>query len=840
MKKGCGLIGWCWCFLSCSLMAGAAMIHPDQWQVTGGGYGLNDAVFALALDATGSNLYVGGSFSMAGSVPAAHVAAWNTHDEVWSTLSEGVNGHVHALGIAPDGSLYVGGDFTEAGGQPAAYIARWNPDTATWHSLGGGLNGEVDALTVDAAGRVYVGGAFTSAGGQTAWHVAAWDPDTAAWSPLGGGVDDQVYAIATGTNGHVYAGGIFTSAGGNPASYIAEWDGTNWLAMGGGMDDVVAALETDQAGNVYAAGYFLMAGGTASRAVARWDGANWQPMPLGVSCHAISLDYHESEQAIYAAGWVTCSAGDDATRVIRWKDGVWEGVLSVNGMITAVLSDAVTNVYAAGLFTAANLNSTCHGITRWDGATAHPLGDGLDGAVDALAASTDGRVYAGGWFREIAGNTNCLHVAMWDSDTLAWTNLGDGADGGVLALAVDQQHRLWAGGIFTHVDGVAADRVARWDGSSWTNLGAGFNGVVHALAVASNQDVYAAGCFTASGTQTVAHVARWTGTTWTNLGAGIPGDHSYFSIFAMTLDQAGHLYVGGWFTNSGGTKASNIAMWDLHDETWSNLGVGVSESLEVYALATDAAGRLYAGGCFTNAGPLATSHIAMWKPEDQTWTNLGSGVNCRVRAIEIDADGDVVVGGEFTQAGGQPAYGIARWDGTNWFPLGVGVEGLVYALESDHRGWLHVGGDFRVAGGKNSAYAALFIPAQADEDDDALPDWWELHMVGGVTNADPDALAANGTDSVRDIYLADLDPNDPAAELPEPLLTSNAEGSPVLSLAATSPYRRYRVEAIDDLTATPQQWWSSGEELEGNGGALMFALTNGPPHQFYRTSVRAP
>src|SRR2546426_1145573 len=64
-----------------------------------------------------------------------------------------------------------------------------------------------------------------------------------------------------------------------------------------------------------------------------------------------------------------------------------------------------------------------------------------------------------------------------------------GMNNAVLALAVPG-NEVYAGGYFTNAGGIAADYIAKWDGSSWTALGSGMNGAVFALAVLGG-DVYA-------------------------------------------------------------------------------------------------------------------------------------------------------------------------------------------------------------------------------------------------------------------------------------------------------------------------------------------------------------
>jgi hypothetical protein len=57
----------------------------------------------------------------------------------------------------------------------------------------------------------------------------------------------------------------------------------------------------------------------------------------------------------------------------------------------------------------------------------------------------------------------------------------------------------------------------------------------------------------------------------------------------------------------------------------------------------------------------------------------------------------------------------------------------------------------------------VVAPGSTDSDGDGLPDWWETEYFDG--SADPDALAANGVNTLRQAYIAGLDPLDPAASL---------------------------------------------------------------------------
>jgi hypothetical protein len=52
-----------------------------------------------------------------------------------------------------------------------------------------------------------------------------------------------------------------------------------------------------------------------------------------------------------------------------------------------------------------------------------------------------------------------------------------------------------------------------------------------------------------------------------------------------------------------------------------------------------------------------------------------------------------------------------------------------------------------------------------DTDGDGIPDWWEQQYYGGATNANPNAVCSNGINTVRQAYIAGLNPNDPQSSL---------------------------------------------------------------------------
>jgi hypothetical protein len=126
-----------------------------------GGYGVT------ALAVSGSNVYAGGYFTIAGGNPANYIAKWDGGS--WSALGAGMSNSQPLALVASGSDLYAGGYFNGAGGNPANYIAKWNG--TSWTALGSGMDNYVRGLAVLGA-DLYAGGDFTAAGGKVSAYIA--------------------------------------------------------------------------------------------------------------------------------------------------------------------------------------------------------------------------------------------------------------------------------------------------------------------------------------------------------------------------------------------------------------------------------------------------------------------------------------------------------------------------------------------------------------------------------------------------------------------------------------------------------------------------------------------
>ncbi len=197
----------------------------NSWDELGTGFTTAWRVYSII--SVDDDLFIGGDFSQAGGKTVINIARYNINEETWHSLGDGVSNSpfegVYAL--ATDGSnLYVGGGFSLAGDISANNIARYDINEGTWHKVGdSGLNIIAFALAVS-GDNLYAGGWFSEADGVPVNFIARYDLNENSWNNMGDGVNSSVNALKVFDN-NLYVGGNFTSAGNQPAAHLARWSG---------------------------------------------------------------------------------------------------------------------------------------------------------------------------------------------------------------------------------------------------------------------------------------------------------------------------------------------------------------------------------------------------------------------------------------------------------------------------------------------------------------------------------------------------------------------------------------------------------------------------------------
>lgn len=538
--------------------------------LTNGDFSAVASVYTLKMLPNG-DLIAGGNFTTAGGSTANSIARWD--GSAWSPLGDGVQGEVYSLLSLPNGAVIAAGAFFAVGAIAVNNVAAYDTATGQWTSLGDGLSSYygVFALTRLASGDILAGGAFSGDDLQSDFWIARWngltwtaadngvhgDVRTFAALPNGDlfaggyfGTDDGAGSVArlsglvwsgltqTGINGSVLAllplpngdliaGGYFTTVGGVMANAIARWNGSEWTPLSSGMNRAIEKLASLPNGDIIAAGdFFTTDGGVAAYHLARWNGSVWSPLGLELS-----------STSSYDVG------------------------------VSALLSLPNGDLIVGGFFTSAGA-SVVNNITRWNGSEWSPLGTGMGGylaSVSALTTLANGDLIVGGSF-STAGGVAASNIARWNGSE--WVPLGAGLrnragfPAAVSTLATLPNGDIIAGGLFDRAGAVTVNGVARWNGSTWSGLGAGLgfvggdNAVINALTVLPNGDLIAGGYFLTADGLAANYIARWNGSAWSPLSTGMSDP-----VEALTSLASGEIIAGGGFITAGGTVAPFIARY---------------------------------------------------------------------------------------------------------------------------------------------------------------------------------------------------------------------------------------------------------------------------------------
>ncbi len=378
----------------------------------------------------------------------------------------------------------------------------------------------------------------------------------------------------------MFAAPLLLSAGVFAGDCEPEWD----LSIGQpGANSGVVFDFAELDGDLYASGSFTQMGGVSAARIARWDGAAWSPLGSGLSsneCYAVAS--YDGE--IYAGGYFNLAGGVPGTaKLAKWNGSSWESLGAQLELFSNQLWDLTTwddgdgeALYIAGNYQNVGGVANASYIAKWDGATFSALGAPIGGAVPLIIFTSyvwdDGggeALYVGGRFLSIDG-VPANRVAKWDGES--WSALGSGITGPGLSTSVmsmaafddgSGEQLYVAGQTFDTAGGAPADRVARWNGASWSPVGDGFaNGIVWGLEVfddGNGEALYAFGTFTMSGSDTVSKVAKWNGASWEGIPEGAPSADCYAGFVHDDCVTGPALYIGGAYTSIAGGSANRVS-----------------------------------------------------------------------------------------------------------------------------------------------------------------------------------------------------------------------------------------------------------------------------------------
>ncbi|CAN5431994.1 hypothetical protein BH11BAC1_BH11BAC1_02790 [soil metagenome] len=322
------------------------------WDDVGGGVRFHNPMSTnvTALGVYNNELYVGGTFDTAGTLPALFHARWDGYswDSVGLGFPKGLNGHIETYCVIGN-ELYVGGNFRGLySGLPFPFnviphtqnLAKW--DGVNWSAVStSDVGGTVDYVNGISYydGQLYIGGTFNNIGALATNAIASWDG--IGWGNVNGGVAGSFQDIEKLLlfNGQLVAIGNFYAAGGLQTNFIAEWNGIDWDSVGGGFDYYAACMEVDSSNHLlFVGGAFYYAGDTNTivKGSAKWNNNNWSALDTNLCGDFMSMCMYRDK--LFAGGnfdYVNCSAGQ--TCHLAYFDGVhWNPVSGPNQDVLAM------------------------------------------------------------------------------------------------------------------------------------------------------------------------------------------------------------------------------------------------------------------------------------------------------------------------------------------------------------------------------------------------------------------------------------------------------------------------------------------------------------------------
>jgi hypothetical protein len=385
------------------------------------------SIYALAYNPIDECVYIGGLFTTLGGVNAPYIAKYDPATKTISALSTGLNNSVFALAVDSTGLLYIGGAFTNAGGDANADLfCKW--DGAAFSACGtafAGASGAVNALAIDASDDVYIGGNFTNIGDANGDYIVKWDG--AAYSSLSTGLSAQVKALAVDSTGLLYVGGAFTNAGGDAnADTFCKWNGSAFSACGSAFAGAAAnypyALLVDPATNeVYIGGTFVNIGDANGDYIVKWDGSAYTSLSTGVLYPVASLAKDQNGNIC-----IGTANGSGFSPLYVWDGETYASLAGLDTGIGALCCDLDT-LYMGGSFREEENGRIMWALASYGPATLEEVlnyllvqsarSQVLGCSIDATLAASTAR-YTAPWREDMAGTAAQLGVVMPRNGTI--------------------------------------------------------------------------------------------------------------------------------------------------------------------------------------------------------------------------------------------------------------------------------------------------------------------------------------------------------------------------------------------------------------------------------------
>ncbi|QNR25202.1 T9SS type A sorting domain-containing protein [Croceimicrobium hydrocarbonivorans] len=687
------------------------------------------------------NLYFLGFFEGAQNPDGSFVASknviqYNVFSKQFTALGKGIGGgsfqDFNAIAWRND-TLFVGGRFTEAYNSndtiAISNVAYFDLNQQKWFDPNGGvmgngngLNGAVNAISFGKSGEVFIGGAISQAGTSTPVNgIARWKANQ-GWDNAHGGVVQILYGGTQTYPGTVqslaydsiqdklYAGGIFGEFVASASVYqqrgLAVYNGSTWSLVNsigvpnGTTAFSVNALYLDNDSNA------LYIGGSFQKYST--PGTNNPPANRIVKLNLSNQLFSEIEQGVtagnsvysitpyqgklyFGGSFIELNDSVVANNFASWDgqklDQEGNGLSSSYRQVNEII-EYQGGIIVAGQFSSAGPLKDLTGLALWDGQKWEDLGLRLhpnyQKEIRALKLIGN-QLWVGGNIYGF-GNTISKGIGVFDLNTKSWTTFGAGISGSSAALinAIEVfQGEVYIGGSFSSIDGVAADHLAKWNGSSWSAVASfptAYSDAIDAFYNQGDSLLYIGGQINSlNNDPDLSDLVIYDGSAFRSIWSGLVNGR----VRALAGDTAtGTVYFGGDFFSQYYPKGSNQAK-DIYpmgaivngDSIFQvDLSMSTSErgNTFIYAIEVDSEGHVIFGGRMAQIDGHAANHIARYHPQKGVGF-FGGGIpesanSTPVKSILTAANG-YYFGGSFNFVNDIPASRIAFYEKDNFLPL---------------------------------------------------------------------------------------------------------------------------------------------------------------------------
>lgn len=816
--------------------------------------GASGTVNAIALQPDGKVL-IGGIFTTYNGIPRRSIARLNENGSLDTTfdpgtgLSTGTSGSpdVEAISLQPDGRIVIAGYFESYNGVARNNIARLNTDGSIDMSFdpGTGPTGRVFAVHVSASGKMQVGGEFTSFNGSAHGSLVRLNMNGSIDPSFntGSGFQGQVACIVERSDGTLYIGGRFSTYNNIPRKCTAL------LLADGSLDPTYdSSIGPDPSGNLYnvrsiaeqadgkllVGGHFTTFNGAPQAHIMRLSetGALDPTYQIGIGPDrpVFGIRLLPDGKALVCGEF---SAYDDRSAfglTVLNSDGSLDtsfnpGMGFNNDVVVQILLQADQRIIVRGSFQGYN------GVTRRGIARLLPGGE-LDstfdpglaasgGTLNGMALQPDGKVVVGGAFTQFNGvPRNRIARLNTDGSVDAGFDPGSGLDNWVFAVAVQPDGKVLVGGNFTTANGVARNRIARFNtnGSLDNSFdpGSGADLAVRSFTVIDDGRILITGQFTTIDGVPRNRIARLLsdGSLDTTFDPGTGADGVVQRSIALPNGKA--LIQGGFF-NYDGEPRQGLAR--INEDGSHDLGfnAGYSTSTSPQDLAVRSDGRILVVGAVTMAiDGTPRRGVARLFPNGELDLSFdpGEGSDNSIVTLALLSDERILVGGFFVQYGATGRNRIARiHDGTVPF---VSIRPRVY-LDGPFNGTSLMNDDLR---------AQQLIPLT-----EPYTSIGYVHTDGGGEAIPASLLGTAGANACVDWVVIELrDPIQPTTVLASQSALLQRDGdvvatdglSPLVFLLAEGHYQvavRHR-NHLGAMTSTPLDLTGQPTDMDLTTGAL--------------------